>query len=380
MAATNPQSNVDLDPKYDHYDFPTTSIETREGHPGHLTTAQQAQVHQLRMMLESEGYAGQLDTLTLLRFLRARKFDVAAAKKMLVESEQWRNTMTILEVTDKTTAGTQRLLSLHDKDPLKNPPEQPLKLNEMVRTWDKDGSFKKTLSEHYTQFYHKTDKDGRPCYFEKLGGIDFAELEKKNFTNDKMILNLAVEYEKMVDPRLPACSRQAGHLLETSCSVLDALNLNILNRGAITGYIQQTSAMSNSNYPERMGKMFVINVHWSIRWLWKVVRGFLDPVTASKIDVLGYDYKAELLKQIPAENLPAMFGGKCKCEGGCELSDAGPWQEDEWKRPAWWEKEPADATIENKPTEIETTEIETGIAAVAIEGEAPVVEEAKIAA
>ncbi|KAF2969300.1 hypothetical protein GQX73_g4282 [Xylaria multiplex] len=366
-AATKSESNVELDPKYDHYDFPTTSIESREGYSGHLNAAQQAQVHQLRMMLESEGFAGQLDTLTLLRFLRARKFDVAAAKKMLVESDQWRNKMTILEVDDKATRGQQRLLSLDDK-PLENPPEQPIKLEEMVRTWDKDGSFKRNLSKYYTQFYHKTDKDGRPCYFEKLGGIKFSELKKEKFTNDKMVLNLAVEYEKMVDPRLPACSRQAGHLVETSCTVLDADGVSILNPGPIYSYVQQTSTMSNSNYPERLGKMYIINVskwYWGI---WKVVSAFLDPVTASKIHVLSSsDYKAELLKQIPAENLPAAFGGKCNCEGGCELSDAGPWQEDEWKRPAWWEKDPSEATIENKPAEIVTAD-----AAAAAEGETKV--------
>lgn len=67
MAANKPDiTEVELDPKYDHYDFPTISIEEREGHPGFLNPAQQAQIHQLRMMLESEGFKGPLDTLTLV--------------------------------------------------------------------------------------------------------------------------------------------------------------------------------------------------------------------------------------------------------------------------------------------------------------------------
>ncbi|KAI8633523.1 CRAL-TRIO domain-containing protein [Xylariaceae sp. FL1651] len=365
MADTKADS-MKLDPKYDNFDFPTTSVETREGHPGHLSEAQQAQVNQLRMMLESEGYKQHLDTLSLLRFLRARKFDVNAAKKMFIDSEQWRNGVTILN----PNAGTQRLLSLDTKDPENNPPEQPIKLDEMIKTWDKDGSFKKTLSQYYKQFYHKTDKDGRPCYFEKLGGVDFDALKKNGYTNDRMLLNLAIEYEKMVDPRLPACSRRAGHLLETSCTVMDIGGVSILNPGPIYEYIKQASSMSNNNYPERLGRMYIINASFFQRGLWSVVKGFLDPVTASKIQVMGGDYKKTLLQQIPPENLPATYGGKCQCEGGCELSDAGPWQEDEWKRPAWWEKEGGDATIENKPTEIET-----GNGATA-EGQAPVVEEA----
>lgn len=73
---------MDLDPKYDHYDFPTTAPDARSGHPGHTTKEQDAAVHQLRMLLEQDGYKERLDTLSMLRFLRARKFDVQAAKTM----------------------------------------------------------------------------------------------------------------------------------------------------------------------------------------------------------------------------------------------------------------------------------------------------------
>ena len=84
MSAANP--TMELDPKYDHYDYPITSPEPKPGHPGHTTKEQDAAVHQLRMMLETEGYSKRLDTLTLLRFLRARKFSVEASKQMYVLS------------------------------------------------------------------------------------------------------------------------------------------------------------------------------------------------------------------------------------------------------------------------------------------------------
>jgi len=195
-------------------------------------------------------------------------------------------------------------------------------------------------------------QDGRPCYFEILGGVNLDELNKAGYTNDKMLLNLAVEYEKMADPRLPACSRKAGHFLETSCTVIDVANVK-LSRTEIMPYFSQSSEMSSDNYPERLGKLFVINTTRLQRGLWWILSNLLDPVTVSKIQVLGYDYKDTLLKHIPAENLPAMFGGSCQCEGGCELSDAGPWQEDEWRRPAWWEK---DEEKEEEKKEEETAE------------------------
>jgi hypothetical protein len=65
MASENP--SMKLDPKYDHYDYPTTSPNKQSGHPGHTTPEQDAQVYQLRMKLEADGYTERLDTLTLVR-------------------------------------------------------------------------------------------------------------------------------------------------------------------------------------------------------------------------------------------------------------------------------------------------------------------------
>lgn len=68
MAAAAPVPRpLELDPKYDDYDFPTTAAVPLSGHAGYLTAEQQAQVSQLRLMLESEGYTKRLDTLTLVR-------------------------------------------------------------------------------------------------------------------------------------------------------------------------------------------------------------------------------------------------------------------------------------------------------------------------
>lgn len=84
-SSLEPQPNpIQTDPKYDHYDFPIVAAEPQQGHAGYTTPEQDAQVFQLRTMLEQEGYTDRLDTLTLLRFLRARKFSVQAAKDMYV--------------------------------------------------------------------------------------------------------------------------------------------------------------------------------------------------------------------------------------------------------------------------------------------------------
>ncbi|EEP82016.1 Sec14 cytosolic factor [Uncinocarpus reesii 1704] len=297
-----PTNPLKLDPKYDDYDYPTTAPVAQSGHPGHTTPEQDAQVSQLRMMLEALGYSERLDTLTLLRFLRARKFNVEAAKAMFVACEQWR-----------AEFGTNTLVT------------------------DFHYTEREQLFQYYPQYYHKTDKDGRPVYIEQLGKIDLTAMYKIT-TGDRMLKNLVCEYEKLADPRLPACARKSGHLLETCCTIMDLKGVGITNAGSVFGYIKQASAISQNYYPERLGKLFIINAPWGFSTVFSVVKGFLDPVTVKKIHVLGSGYESELLAHVPAENLPKQFGGTCECAGGCPWSDMGPWREPEWAKPPKWAK------------------------------------------
>lgn len=75
-----------------------------------------------------------------------------------------------------------------------------------------------------------------------------------------------------------------------------------------------------------MGKFYIINAPFGFSTVWSLIKGWLDPVTVSKIHILGSSYQSDLLKQIPAESLPKSLGGDCVCEEGCSLSDAGPWK------------------------------------------------------
>ena len=92
----------------------------------------------------------------------------------------------------------------------------------------------------------------------------------------------------------------------------------------VYGYLQQASAVSQNYYPERLGKMYVVNAPWGFSSVFAVVKRFLDPVTVNKIHVYGSGYQNDLLAQVPAENLPKSLGGSCDCPGGCMMSDEGP--------------------------------------------------------
>ncbi|KAK6202300.1 phosphatidylinositol/phosphatidylcholine transfer protein Sec14p [Scheffersomyces amazonensis] len=262
------------------------------GYTSNLTDEQKTVLNHLRTSLEALGYKDRLDDASLLRFLRARKFDLFKAQEMFVNCEKWRKEF-----------GTNNILTEFHYD------EKPL------------------VASLYPQYYHKTDKDGRPVYYEELGKVDLTKMLTIT-TQDRMLKNLAWEYESMCRYRLPACSRKMGHLVETSCTIMDLKGISISTASQVIGYVREASVIGQNYYPERMGKFFLINAPFGFATAFKLFKPFLDPVTVAKINILGYSYQKELLIQIPAENLPTKFGGKSEIsDQDLYLNDVGPWRE-----------------------------------------------------
>ncbi|PAV20594.1 sec14 cytosolic factor [Pyrrhoderma noxium] len=261
------------------------------GHLGNLTEGQQTTLNTLKELLQKDGLfvPERMDDATLLRFLRARKWDIALAKQMILEAENWRKEMNVDDI-------------------VKN-----FKFEEKAQ-----------VDKYYPQFYHKQDKEHRPLYVERIGQINITELRKIT-TQERQIKSLILEYEKFINERLPACSKEAGYRVETSCTILDLKNVGIKSFWDVKNYVQEASKIGQNYYPETMGKFYIINSPWMFSTVWNVIKGWLDPVTVAKIKIPSGDGRKELLEQIPAENLPAEFGGTCRCPGGCSLSDAGPW-------------------------------------------------------
>ncbi|QSL64775.1 hypothetical protein MERGE_002077 [Pneumocystis wakefieldiae] len=269
-------------------------VDSATGYPGNTTTEQDLKVEELRKGLEEAGFCERLDTPSLLRFLRARKFDVPQAKIMFMDCEQWRKDFGV---------------------------------DDIVKTFCY--SEKTDIFKYYPQYYHKEDKFGQPIYIEHLGGINLNEMYKIT-TEERMLKNLVFEYEKFINQRLPACSRKSGRLIETSCTIMDLKGVGISSISSVYSYVKKASFIGQARYPERMGKFYMINAPWGFSSAFKVIKLLLDAATVNKIYILGADYKSVLLEQIPEENLPKILGGTCQCDGGCEFSDAGPWNDPEW--------------------------------------------------
>ncbi|XP_020251527.1 phosphatidylinositol/phosphatidylcholine transfer protein SFH12-like isoform X2 [Asparagus officinalis] len=239
------------------------------------------------------------DYHTMLRFLKARKFDIEKAKQMWSDMLQWRKEF-----------GADAILEEYDFKEL----DQVLEI--------------------YPQCYHGVDKEGRPVYFEKLGQIDSNKMLQVT-TLDRYLKYHVREFERCFAEKFPACSYAAKKHIDQSTSILDVAGVGYkqFNKAArdLIGRIQK---VDGDNYPETMCRMFIINAGQGFRLLWNTVKGFLDPKTTAKIHVLGNKYQSNLLEVIDASELPEFLGGKCKCagEGGCLRSEKGPWKDAEIMR------------------------------------------------
>jgi hypothetical protein len=57
----------------------------------------------------------------------------------------------------------------------------------------------------------------------------------------------------VADINQPACSRMAGKLIETSCTIMDLQGVGLRSATQVYGYLQEASKIGQNYYPERMG-------------------------------------------------------------------------------------------------------------------------------
>ena len=232
------------------------------------------------------------ETGALLRYLRARKLDVAKAMAMLRATIAWREE--------------------NDIDGLLSAPldEDEFRANAAM----------------YPASYHGEDAAGRPVYMERTGSAQFAELVAKLGQEGFLRMHLrGMEYQYRV--LLPDASVAKNAPITQMCNVIDVGELSLydtVSHGEVLAALKKIAAVDADHYPENLGTTLVCNAPWSFTTAWSVVRLFLDAKTQSKFKVLGKgDAQLRALGETLGgiDKVPAFLGGKCACPGGCVSVD-----------------------------------------------------------
>ncbi|KAH8701776.1 putative phosphatidylinositol transporter [Talaromyces proteolyticus] len=271
------------------------------GHLNHLTPEQEEKLLEFKKQVEEKGYykpksdsaeASHTDA-TLLRFLRARKFDVQGAYKQFSETEDWRKANSIdslyenikVESYERTRQMYPQWTGRRDRRGI------PVYLFEV----------KHLTSKNVSSFSHEVTEHG-------------ASETHKDSTIPARLLCLFSLYENLLQFVHPLCSALARPNPETpivsSNNIVDISGVSLMQFWNLRSHMQDASVLSTAHYPETLDRIFIIGAPSFFPTVWNWIKRWFDPVTVSKIFILSSsEVKSTLETFIEPSSIPSQYGG-----------------------------------------------------------------------
>ncbi|XP_048722023.2 SEC14-like protein 5 isoform X3 [Caretta caretta] len=220
----------------------------------------------------------------ILRFLRARDFNIDKAREMLCQSLTWR---------------------------------KQYQVDYILQTWRPPS----LLEEYYTGGWHYQDKDGRPLYILRLGQMDTKGLVKALGEESLLrhVLSINEEGQKRCEENTSLFGRP---ITSWTCLVdLEGLNMRHLWRPGVKALLRIIEVVED-NYPETLGRLLIVRAPRVFPVLWTLVSPFINENTRQKFLIYsGNNYQGPggLVDYLDKDVIPDFLGGECVCnvpEGG----------------------------------------------------------------
>lgn len=265
------------------------------------------------------------DDTYLLRFLRARKFDLPKTLEMWKNFIQWRKDNNVEQIAEIEFT----------------------ELNE--------------AKKHYPHFYFRTDKQGRPIYIERMGALKFDQLAKV-MPHERLTNYFIQSYERLLNKILPACTRAKGTRVDQTLYIMDLKGAGSkIMSPKMWDLLKMASKIGQDNYPETLGNMFIINAPFWFYGVWNIAKQFVDEKTKKKIHIIGEKFHKELGQYMDINDLPDFLGGKATvAEYGENLTiEEGPWV-DSFDKDTNLLSQDTNVEVNRRALNVETERIERG--------------------
>lgn len=225
---------------------------------------------------EEEGEA-----FALCRWLRARKYDYEEVIKMVEEATETRKSAKQMDFYPEPEAALGCDMSIY--------------------------------FAQYPQLYSGFAKNGCPVFISKPGVLNVDAVECITTIEGIVKFHWFIMMHDFAN-RLRNQKKADNNFKRFECvCILDLENLTMGQLNSKTlAIIKEQSAIDSVCFPETMNKMYIINGPRFFGATWSLIKGWLDPRTANKIEVISSRkaWTKTLLEYIDEEELPADYGGK----------------------------------------------------------------------
>ncbi|KAJ5167654.1 SEC14 cytosolic factor [Penicillium canariense] len=265
---------------------------------------------------ENEAQDGLNDETTLLRYLRARRFD-----------------------PDQSLKQFQQATITHRNNRI------PIRYNEI------DVLEFETARFLYPHWCGRRTKEGLPiCLFDfgHLNRSTLAAYEKTRGTDLGTDTSLtatqraSLAHDYLTRFVFPLCSMmkdrpRPGVPITSAIYLVDLRTFTMKQGWDIKNYTSDIAQLLMMGYPEIIDRLFVLNAPSYFGWMWGIMRKWLDQGTVDKVVIVpASEMMPTLTKYIDTESIPSRFGGEFAWEHGTPLDldvriQSGLEWKEEWK-------------------------------------------------
>jgi len=156
------------------------------------------------------------------------------------------------------------------------------------------------------------DEVGVPCAWDTFGAVSSEFLKRLRGTPDgweSAKFYLVQNMENLARVKL-MMSNAAGYRISSHNSIIDVTNVGATTFSIVKQFFQSVASELQRMYPEVAKRSYLINSGWVFSTCWRIIRTFLHPDTAAKVEVYGSDYKTKLTNE-GISQIPSFVGGSC---------------------------------------------------------------------